>query len=89
MNIERILGLVFSISTLLILLFVVLTPQVDYQQDFKITDSASKNEEIAKIEFEEKSIEIVEEKPLKPKKEIISDAANIDRSDFDLCHSLQ
>ena len=84
MSIERILGLVFSISTLLILLFVVLTPQVDYQQDFKITDSASKNEEIAKIEFEEKSIEIGEEKPLKPKKEIISDAANIDRSDFDL-----
>jgi cell division septation protein DedD len=84
MNIERIVGLVFSISTLLILLFVVLTPQVDYQQDFKITDSASKNEEIAKIEFEEKSIEIGEEKPLKPKKEIISDAANIDRSDFDL-----
>ena len=84
MNIERILGLVFSISTLLILLFVVLTPQVDYQQDFKITDSASKNEEIAKIEFEEKSIEIGEEKPLKPKKEIISNAANIDRSDFDL-----
>ena len=84
MNIERILGLVFSISTLLILLFFVLTPQVDYQQDFKITDSASKNEEIAKIEFEEKSIEIGEEKPLKPKKEIISDAANIDRSDFDL-----
>ena len=84
MNIERIVGLVFSISTLLILLFVVLTPQVDYQQDFKITDSASKNEETAKIEFEENSIEIGEEKLLKPKKEIISDTANIDRSDFDL-----
>ena len=84
MNIERIVGLVFSISTLLILLFVVLTPQVDYQQDFKITDSASKNEEIAKIKFEEKPIEIGEEKPLQPKKEIISDASNIDRSDFDL-----
>ena len=83
MNIERIVGLVFSISTLLILLFVVLTPQVDYQQDFKIIDSASKKEEIAKIEFEEKSTEI-EEKPLNSKKEIISDAANIDRSDFDL-----
>ena len=78
MNIERILGLVFSISTLLILLFVVLTPQVDYQQDFKITDSASKNEEISKIEFEEKLIDTGEEKPLQPKNEIISDAANID-----------
>ena len=84
MNIERIVGLVFSISTLLILLFVVLTPQVDYQQDFKITDSASKNEEIAKVEFEEKSTKIDEEKPLKSKKEITSDASNIDRSDFDL-----
>ena len=84
MNIERIVGLVFSISTLLILLFVVLTPQVDYQQDFKITDSASKNEEIAKVEFEEKSTKIDEEKPLISKKEITSDASNIDRSDFDL-----
>ena len=84
MNIERIVGLVFSISALLILLFVVLTPQVDYQQDFKIADAAPEIEEIAKIEFEEESKEIAKEEPLKPKKEIISDAANIDRSDFDL-----
>lgn len=84
MNIERIVGLVFSISALLILLFVVLTPQVDYQQDFKIADTAPQTEEIAKIEFEEESKEIAKEEPLKPKKEIISDAANIDRSDFDL-----
>ena len=39
---------------------------------------------ITKIKFEEKPIEIGEEKPLQPKKEIISDASNIDRSDFDL-----
>ena len=84
MNIERIVGLVFSISALLILLFVVLTPQVDYQQDFKIADAAPEIEEIAKIEFEEESKEIAKEEPLKPKKEIISDAANIDKSDFDL-----
>ena len=84
MNIERIVGLVFSISALLILLFVVLTPQVDYQQDFKIADAAPEIEEIAKTEFEEESKEIAKEETLKPKKEIISDAANIDRSDFDL-----
>ena len=84
MNIERIVGLVFSISALLILLFVVLTPQVDYQQDFKIADAAPEIEEIAKIEFEEESKEIAKEEPLKPKKEIVSGAANIDRSDFDL-----
>ena len=40
MNIERFVGLVFSISALLILLFVVLTPQVDYQQEFKISYTA-------------------------------------------------
>ena len=84
MNIERIVGLVFSISALLILLFVVLTPQVDYQQDFKIADASSEIEEIAKIEFEEESKEIVKEEPLKPNKEIVVDVANIDRSDFDL-----
>ena len=84
MNIERIVGLVFSISALLILLFVVLTPQVDYQQDFKIADAAPEIEEIAKIEFEEESKEIAKEEPLKPNKEIVADVANIDRSDFDL-----
>ena len=84
MNIERIVGLVFSISALLILLFVVLTPQVDYQQDFKIADAAPEIEEIAKIEFEEGSKEIAKEEPLKPNKEIVTDVANIDRSDFDL-----
>ena len=84
MNIERIVGLVFSISALLILLFVVLTPQVDYQQDFKIADAAPEIEEIAKIEFEEESKEIAKEEPLKPNKEIVADVASIDRSDFDL-----
>jgi hypothetical protein len=84
MNIERIVGLVFSISALLILLFVVLTPQVDYQQDFKIADASPEIEEIAKIEFEEESKEIAKEEPLKPNKEIVVGVANIDRSDFDL-----
>jgi cell division septation protein DedD len=84
MNIERIVGLVFSISALLILLFVVLTPQVDYKQDFKIADAAPETEEIAKIEFEEESKEIAKEEPVKPNKEIVAGVANIDRSDFDL-----
>ena len=84
MNIERIIGLVFSISTLLILLFVVLTPQVDYQQDFKITDAALETEAIAKIEFQEEPKEIIKQESLKPNKEIVADVASIDRSDFDL-----
>jgi cell division septation protein DedD len=84
MNIERIVGLVFSISALLILLFVVLTPQVDYQQDFKIAVADSKTEEVAKIEYEEESSERAKEKSIKPNKEIVLDTANIERSDFDL-----
>ncbi len=84
MNIERIIGLVFSISALLILLFVVLTPQVDYQQDFKIANAAPEMEEMAKKEFEEEPKEIAKEKLLKPNKEIVADVTNIDRSDFDL-----
>ena len=44
MNTERFVGLIFSISALLILLFVVLTPQVDYQQVFKIADDMPKKE---------------------------------------------
>ena len=84
MNIERFVGLVFSISALLILLFVVLTPQVDYQQEFKIVDTVSETKEVAKIESEEESKKIIKEKSLKPNKEIVADVANIDRSDFDL-----
>ena len=79
MNIERIIGLVFSISALLILLFVVLTPQVDYQQDFKIANAAPEMEGMAKIEFEEEPKEIAKEELLKPNKEIVADVANIDR----------
>ena len=72
MNIERIVGLVFSISALLILLFVVLTPQVDYQQDFKIADSAPETEDIAKIASE-----------LSSKKEVRSLLFNIQRDFYD------
>ena len=84
MNIERFVGLVFSISALLILLFVVLTPQVDYQQEFKIADIVPETQEIAKIESKEESKKIVKEESLKPSKEIVAGVANIDRSDFDL-----
>ena len=39
MNKERIVGLFFSITSLLVLLFFVLTPQIDYQQEFKVFTS--------------------------------------------------
>ncbi len=82
MNIERIVGLVFSISLLLVLLFVVLTPQIDYQQEFTISDPASNEttaEEEEVVEMEEKETEILKENPI-----FESDVANIKKSDFDL-----
>ena len=82
MNIERIVGLVFSISLLLVLLFVVLTPQIDYQQEFTISDpvineKTAEEEEV--IEVEEKETEILKENPI-----FESDVANIQKSDFSM-----
>lgn len=85
MNIEKIVGLVFSISALLILLFIILTPQIDYQQNFEIGDSTSTKPAIIEKESEEGSIKIIkEEGSIKLSKQIISDVVNINRSDFDL-----
>ena len=75
MNIERIVGLVFSISLLLVLLFVVLTPQIDYQQEFTVSDpvideTTVSDEEV--IEVEEKEIEVLIESPI-----LESEVANI------------
>ena len=82
MNIERIVGLVFSISLLLVLLFVVLTPQIDYQQEFTVSDpvinvTAVSDEEA--VEVEEKEIEVLIESPI-----FEFEVANIEKSDFDL-----
>ena len=82
MNIEKIVGLIFSISLLLVLLFVVLTPQIDYQQEFTISDLAINEttaEEQEVVEMEEKETEILKENPI-----FESDVANIKISDFDL-----
>jgi len=82
MNIERVVGLVFSIGILLVLLFVVLTPQIDYQQEFKVSspitnDTSLEKENLIEAEVEEK--EIFKESPI-----INSDVASIEKSDFDL-----
>jgi cell division septation protein DedD len=82
MNIERIVGLVFSISLLLFLLFVVLTPQIDYQQEFTISDSVINETAVSDeeaVEVEEKEIEVLIESPI-----FESEVANIEKSDFDL-----
>jgi cell division septation protein DedD len=82
MNIERIVGLVFSISLLLVLLFVVLTPQIDYQQEFTVSDPVINETTVSDeeaVEAEEKEIEVLIESPI-----FESEVANIEKSDFDL-----
>ena len=82
MNIERILGLVVSISLLLVLLFVVLKPQIDYQQEFTVSNPVINkitSEDKKAIEVEEKESEVLKENPI-----FESDVANIKKSDFDL-----
>jgi cell division septation protein DedD len=82
MNIERVVGLVFSIGILLVLLFVVLIPQIDYQQEFKVSnpitnETSLEKENLIEAEVEEK--EIFKESPI-----MNSDVASIEKSDFDL-----
>ena len=79
MNIERIVGLIFSISVLLVLLFVVLTPQIDYQQELTITQLP----EVEKTIKDEVEIEETKEVTQSPKV-IKSKTSNIEKSDFDL-----
>ena len=82
MNIERIVGLVFSISLLLVLLFVVLTPQIDYQQEFTVSDPVINETTVSDeeaVEVEEKEIEVLIESPI-----FESEVDSIEKSDFDL-----
>ena len=82
MNIERVVGLVFSIGILLVLLFVVLTPQIDYQQEFKVSNPITNDISLEKenlIEAEVEKKEIFKKSPI-----MNSDVASIEKSDFDL-----
>ena len=82
MNIERVVGLVFSIGILLVLLFVVLIPQIDYQQEFKVSNPITNDISLEKenlIEAEVEKKEIFKESPI-----MNSDVASIEKSDFDL-----
>ncbi len=79
MNIERRVGLIFSISALLVLLFVVLTPQIDYQQELTITQLP----EVEKTIKDEVKIEETKE-VTQSHKVIKSKESNIENSDFDL-----
>lgn len=84
MNKERIVGLFFSITSLLVLLFFVLTPQIDYQQEFKVftSEENTQNENQVVESFKDKPL--IEKEPELVNKNIDSKLSNISESDFDL-----
>lgn len=84
MNKERIVGLFFSITSLLVLLFFVLTPQIDYQQEFKVftSEGNTQNENQVVESFKDKPL--IEKEPELVSKNIDSKLSNISESDFDL-----
>ena len=68
MSKERIIGLFFSISLLLVILFLVLTPQIDYQQEFVVKE-AIQNEIEKPLENDTNEIKVIEKinKPISKK----------------------
>ncbi|MDA8683259.1 SPOR domain-containing protein [Gammaproteobacteria bacterium] len=92
MDIQRFVGLAFSIGLLLLTLFVFLKPQIDYQQEQTIDlvntieeVVADKLDQVAVIDEKKQQIEPVEDiiEPSEVKSTNLN-AMNIKKSDFDL-----
>ena len=92
MDIQRFVGLAFSIGLLLLTLFVFLKPQIDYQQEQRI-DLVNTIEEVVAIEtvqvvaIDEKSQQLEPVEDIVEPSEVKStnlNTMNIKKSDFDL-----
>ena len=92
MDIQRFVGLAFSIGLLLLTLFVLLKPQIDYQQEQTI-DLVNTIEEVVAVETVQ--VVVVDEKSqqIEPVEDIVEpsevkstnlNTMNIKKSDFDL-----
>ena len=80
MNKETFIGTVFSIILLLLVLFVVLTPQVDYQQEFKAKESIIDiKDPVKKVEPVIQKEQVIIKIPIEK-----MDVSSIKESDFDL-----
>jgi cell division septation protein DedD len=82
MNIDRIVGLVFSIAALLLILFVVLSPQIEYQTEFSKINS----DELIEISEQESPTKITSSLAESPNNQINIDTkvSDIKESDFDV-----
>lgn len=88
MNIERFVGLAFSIGLLLLTLFVFLEPQIDYQQEqtIEVVSEVLETNTDESIELEKPEVQKTEEtldKTSEPKNKNLT-VMDIEQSDFDL-----
>ena len=92
MNIERFVGLAFSIGLLLLTLFVFLKPQIDYQQEQTVNVVNNFQEVVQDVSIEIVATEEIEQKQ-KPQEDVAElpftknkdlGAMDIKKSDFDL-----
>ena len=88
MNIERFVGLAFSIGLLLLTLFVFLEPQIDYQQEqtIEVVSEVLETNTDESIELEKPVVQKTEEtldKTSVPKNKNLT-VMDIEQSDFDL-----
>ena len=88
MNIERFVGLAFSIGLLLLTLFVFLEPQIDYQQEqtIEVVSEVLETNTVESIELEKPVVQKTEEtldKTSVPKNKNLT-VMDIEQSDFDL-----
>lgn len=92
MNIERFVGLAFSIGLLLLTLFVFLKPQIDYQQEQTVNVVNNIQEVVQDVSIEIVATEEIEQKQ-KPQEDVAElpftknkdlGAMDIKKSDFDL-----
>lgn len=88
MNIERFVGLAFSIGLLLLTLFVFLEPQIDYQQEqtIEVVSEVLETNTDESIELEKPVVQKTEDtldKTSEPKNKNLT-VMDIEQSDFDL-----
>ena len=92
MDIQRFVGLAFSIGLLLLTLFVFLKPQIDYQQEQTI-DLVNTIEEVVADKLDQVAVIDEKKQQIEPVEDIIEpsevkstnlDAMDIKKSDFDL-----
>ena len=83
MNIDRAVGLIFSIAALLLVLFVILKPQVEYQREFSSIQSNKPSNSFKEKDSFDNTLKSTKEIKTNQKKSD-DEVSDIQESDFDV-----